>query len=592
MRNGKSQRGIALLAMLAVFVMGGTYFMLRALNSQPAVAATRTAQTAESLNQAKQALVGYVAQRAALPTENNPGRLPCPEAAAFVGTASEGIAAGNCTLPAVGRLPWRTLGLNMLRDASGEPLWYVVSPGWALPTAGSLLTINSDTPGQLTVDGQANAALALIIAPGAPMNVQTAAGCTARIQARTAIPPDLRDYLECENATSPADVAFLTSGPMASFNDHVLSVTTGDLIPSLEAAIASRIKRDVAPALKAAYSSAQWGLSATNALFPYPATFTDPSASDYRGTAAGTLFSGAYQGLLPVTYSTDPATGTPCTLGPDPRCDPIFVRWLDPPAPTVTRTGGADLASYNCTVSTTTTSQIECTLNTFSSILTPNSSMDFRLVARADLVAMALRQLDTSVAMSGVDPAPRTASGVFDAAGDATVTLDARVPAGGGGLVADLICALTGAAAIDFDCYIHTISVPIALLADHPVINSSDPTYGWFTRNRWHQLIYYAVAQSHSADALPTPSCSSLPVVTCLKVTNVTPLNAQRSLLVLAGRDIQGAPRPNATPANYLEYGNNDLNDTFEQWPISTVIPANPTNRNPFNDRIVVIDEN
>ncbi|TMI34583.1 MAG: hypothetical protein E6H41_12740, partial [Betaproteobacteria bacterium] len=68
-------------------------------------------------------------------------------------------------------------------------------------TSTTTLTINSNTIGQLNVDGQANAAVALIIAPGAAMNVAASAGCTARNQARSAPAPtmDARDYIECFN---------------------------------------------------------------------------------------------------------------------------------------------------------------------------------------------------------------------------------------------------------------------------------------------------------------------------------------------------------------------------------------------------------
>src|SRR3970282_502627 len=100
--------------------------------------ANRTApdrdHNARVLQQAKTALIGHVGLRAgdATTPEDNPGRLPCPEAPGsahnFGGgvytESDDGGAAGNCTLPAVGRLPWRTLGLDKLTDSAGEPLWY------------------------------------------------------------------------------------------------------------------------------------------------------------------------------------------------------------------------------------------------------------------------------------------------------------------------------------------------------------------------------------------------------------------------------------------------------------------------------------
>src|SRR5262249_13352975 len=164
------------------------------------------------------ALIGHVAHLASQPGELNPGRLPCPEAAGFFGTTNEGVAAANCKQPALGRLPWRTLGLEKLRDAAGEPLWYAVSPGWALPNVTASLTINSDSRGKLTVDGRPEAAIALIFAPGRPLQVPVSAQCPARDQQRRSkdvagnpVPPDARDFLECENATVPADGSFVTA---------------------------------------------------------------------------------------------------------------------------------------------------------------------------------------------------------------------------------------------------------------------------------------------------------------------------------------------------------------------------------------------
>ena len=169
------QRGFALIAIVSLLVLMSAYLLVKQLNAS--TTADKSNHNAKVLNRAKQALIGYVAQHTALASEDNPGRLPCPEAAANYGDpAQEGIAAPFCTLPAVGRLPWRTLGLDKLVDAALEPLWYVVSPGWALPSSGATLTINSNTTGQLTIDGVANDAVALIIAPGAAFTVQAAAG--------------------------------------------------------------------------------------------------------------------------------------------------------------------------------------------------------------------------------------------------------------------------------------------------------------------------------------------------------------------------------------------------------------------------------
>ena len=321
--NAKRERGVALLALLAVIMLGASWFLVKQLNAESGSrSAVNQSRNAEVLNRAKLALIGYVAMQAANSGEDKPGALPCPEAGGYFDNPSqEGQAASSCTLPKVGRFPWRTIGTEKLVDNAGEPLWYVVSPGWAY-TSGST-NINSNTLGQLTVDGTANAAAALIIAPGPAFSVPACGAVPAKVQQRPIVNPldgnpfpDLRNYLECENATAPTpDVTFVTSGPSGSFNDQVMRVTVADVMPGIEAAVAKRIERDIVPSLKTAYANAQWGsgISATNPLFPYPAPFGDPGTSNFHGAAV--TVGGAPQGLLPFfqTQNCNPATDPRCT---------------------------------------------------------------------------------------------------------------------------------------------------------------------------------------------------------------------------------------------------------------------------------------
>jgi hypothetical protein len=538
------------------------------------------------LSQAKQALIGYVTMNAAQAGENNPGRFPCPEGAALVGTSTEGISAPYVgppnapTCATVGRLPWRTLGLDKLVDSSAEPLWYVVSPGWQLVTSTTTLTINSNTIGQLNVDGQANAAVALIIAPGAAINVAASAGCTARNQTRSAPAPtiDARDYIECFNTGTST---FATTGPTTSFNDQVVRITVADVMPGIEAAIASRVEREIAPLLRGVYATSSWGanVSAGNPVYPFAAPFADPSlTASYQGNSASCA-GGVCKGLLPVMFSNAPGTSTPCTPSAGSPCDPTFVRWVSPPAPVFTRTGGATLRSANCSVLA---ASVDCTVMASVPLLGAGTSMNFTLAATVNNVGMAMRKFDTTVAMTGIDPAGRGVGAVMASDGSARVTLSGSMPISGGNLISDLLCTLLG-----LTCYQMNISMPIALLADHPVLNSTDPVTGWFMRNEWYRVLYYAAAQATTPAALPTaPACT--PGTNCVTVSNMTPANNKRAILILTGRSINGTGRPSGTLANYLEFGN--AAGSFERQPVSTVIDA--ALKKPFNDRIVVVDIN
>lgn len=582
----RAQRGAVLLAMLVVLVLGAAWWTVTAISKPANRAADDRAHNARVLAQAKAALIGWIAMTAANAGENNPGRLPCPETPAQIGTAEEGNTAATATVPScnaapgpvVGRLPWRALGIEQLRDAANEPLWYVVTTGtWALQNVGAATTINSNSVGQLTVDGALNAAVALIIAPGPPLSVQASPGCAARNQARTMPGPaiDLRDYLECENATSPADVSFVTAGPAGSFNDQVLVVTVSDVLPVIEAAVADRFRRAVAPTMRSAYSD-PLGVSwpATPAL-PFAVPFMDPTASNFKGAA------GTFQGLLPLTYSeTAPGSEVPCTPGADARCDPMFVAWQNAPAPSVTAAVLPPILVPNPTpcavtvvvtnpVPLTQTTRIDCVIYGY---WLSNTPLNFTLQGTASNVGMALRQFDTTVAMAGVAAAGRTVGGVLNANGSASVTLSGNVPAGVP--VADGLCGLAGFMAGLFDCYRYNISVPIFLLADQALV---DPQ-GWFVRNGWHQVSYYAVAPDIA------PSGPRACGANCLTVNFGNPAAAQRGLVAISGRSLLGNARPNGNLADWLESENANADLVF-----AVRDPALLMNRT-FNDRIAVVD--
>jgi len=132
-----------------------------------------------------------------------------------------------------------------------------------------------------------------------------------------------------------------------------------------------------------------------------------------------------------------------------------------------------------------------------------------------------------------------------------------------------------------------TFTVPIGLFADHAVLNPSDSTYGWFTGNDWHKVTLYAVADRHSPSGTAPRSCLG---ATSISVSDAKALvrnplvsaNGQRAILILAGRTLGNATRPNATLSDYLDSSNADGNSAFVQSNISTTA----------NDRIVVIDQN
>jgi hypothetical protein len=592
-RRGTRQVGAALLALLAVIMMGSAWMLTTRLNQ---ASATFTAQVrqrnAEVLNRAKLALIGYVAAQAAKSYEDNPGALPCPEHAWYVsvstkeggagpsvGLSNPGYGTANCS--SIGRYPWRTIGTEKFIDATGEPLWYVVGPTWRKASTSTKTIINSTTTGDLTVDGEN--VVAIIIAPGAPMNAAagtTTAGaaCTARnqTQTRTTATGTMSplDYIECYNE---AALQFTAIGPSASFNDQIVTLTAADLLPGIEAAIANRIEREIAPLITDVYSnSATWG-SVGATLLPLASTFAVAStnANAYAGTPS-------LRGLLPLSRAYDGAGSTvPCAVTAAPNyCEPGTVAWSATPAPAVTL-GNINHYSGSCSLSGTT---INCTaLGWYAKDLVPATTVT--ITASANNVGTALRAFNSGV-VTGVNS--YAATGSMSTSGGATVTVAGT--AASGSTVSVTNCGLSASETSTKECYQHVFSVPITLIGDHAnihtLLDSSNDTTGWFIRNKWHLLSYYAITESVGPGG--TGSCTS--GSDCLRVTHHANDGKQRGIIVLAGRAIGSQDRTSSALSNWFEGANaSATGSSANPFEIrSTTLLTNKT----FNDRIAVLSSN
>src|SRR3954462_5363598 len=174
MTSATQQRGVAMLLFALVLIVGFAAVLYARLGKWADATTTKRNVNAQVLQQAKTALIGYIAKEGVDLSEDVPGRLPCPESPTDAGTNNEGRAAGNCSPTGanrtVGRLPWRTLGIDKLVDASAEPLWYAVAPGWIIASGvpPTPPTINAASTGDLTFDGTADV-VAVIFAPGPPL---------------------------------------------------------------------------------------------------------------------------------------------------------------------------------------------------------------------------------------------------------------------------------------------------------------------------------------------------------------------------------------------------------------------------------------
>lgn len=259
MKMPARQRGIALLILLAIIGMGIMFALVAGLNKSAGdLARARDLRTYSALAQAKAALIAYAVTYK--DTHDNPGSssytvpgyLPCPDSGS---SASEGQAASSCgssLVSVIGRLPWKSLGLNALRDSSGECLWYAVSgtyknnPNGVSTSTTTSNMMNWDTNGQFNVmdsDGTTflagstadTNAVAVILAPGSALSGQDrtpAAGtsnCGGNYTAAA--------YLETANGinnsavsgTAGATSSFIAGTSSDTFNDKLVYITRADI---------------------------------------------------------------------------------------------------------------------------------------------------------------------------------------------------------------------------------------------------------------------------------------------------------------------------------------------------------------------------
>jgi type II secretory pathway pseudopilin PulG len=256
------QRGAALLALLAMVSVMLIFAYVAGLNrSSVDMAQARARQTSTALAQAKEALIAYAVTyndtHDSPPNYTVPGYLPCPDLGP--GSNVEGTAAPNCgafLVSAMGKLPWKTLGLDRLIDGSGECLWYAVSGTYKNSPNG--VTSNNTTSNNLmnwdknglfkVVDSNNNTlagasadtqAVAVIFAPGGPLAGQNRAtgtgtsNCGGNYNAAAYLDSAVVGGATVNNSTVSAVASAVSTyhagTPTASFNDELTYITRADI---------------------------------------------------------------------------------------------------------------------------------------------------------------------------------------------------------------------------------------------------------------------------------------------------------------------------------------------------------------------------
>lgn len=246
----RQQHGYVLLT--AVAAMGLLTATAVTSIGEAALARQQSDKNKMVLAKAREALISRAASDA-----NHPGSLPCPDAVTNLAgnnIPNDGIAdllSGTACPSAIGRLPWRTLGLPDLRDADGERLWYLLAPAYQDSNA---KIINPTTSAQITGYQCAETTPASTVWPCAAPRLVSPAPWVAVVFAPGKLLPgqnrdaahagDVLQFLESYNAADPLKLR-TTAGN--AHNDRLSGITTDDLF----AVVQRRVARELQSALSA-----------------------------------------------------------------------------------------------------------------------------------------------------------------------------------------------------------------------------------------------------------------------------------------------------------------------------------------------------
>jgi hypothetical protein len=522
------QRGALFIVMATVLVLGFAWFVVAAMGKTGVTKADKDAKTAAALQAAKRALLGHVAHYAALTDFEFPGRMPCPEPLTVYGDpVLEGKASGGCsnTAAVIGRLPWKTLGIDQLRDADGEPLWYALSPNFhpdtfPLNPAPPNPYLNFGTPAALPFNdgsGVTNV-VAVILAPGRALKSDPCTGFVQTID-RYVPKPQLepKKFFECGNATG----AYTNPGTATNTNDRVLAITKAEWINAISGAVADRLQRQVAPALqnfRATESNVSWG----ERFLPNPSTFSDPATNSLCGT------SGVREGLMPATLS----------------------------------------ASSSCTSWTSgNVSQVLGILNTPNCSQAPGNVYQCQFINVSPITPLVARVQARALNLSGAFRAPITAASITNDRGGTVSNFSLNVDADKNWVDLDFRLTFPLLAALS------VVTVTIPNLPDAAVVGVADPMAPalparWFFHNDWGRYTYFVIGKGNLFDGSGS-NCSGPGDSDCLTLTNLPAANGspddKQFLLALMGSALAAIPQtqPSNNVGNYLESRTGGSPDVF-----------------------------
>ncbi|MBT0962682.1 hypothetical protein [Denitromonas iodatirespirans] len=232
------QHGLILPALLVLLLIGSLAAVLGSGTLARNVETRRQAHTMAALAQARAALIGYAQSYHLTHAGQSVGYLPCPDTDSSSGDGNAAPVCGSQDNFAIGRLPYRTLGLPPLRDGEGECLWYAVAGAFKNNPKSDRL--DWDSAGQFQIrDGQRNLiavafpdqwAAAVVFAPSRPLAGQlrssSARRCSGDADAAAALQAYLEGATTAPSALTP--VLLMRGQPDGTANNDRLAWISAD----------------------------------------------------------------------------------------------------------------------------------------------------------------------------------------------------------------------------------------------------------------------------------------------------------------------------------------------------------------------------
>ncbi|MDR0563414.1 MAG: hypothetical protein LBG78_00570 [Azoarcus sp.] len=234
------ETGSALLAVAIFMLLVACVVLVAAEHLLRQAERWNEATSMASLAGAREALIGYALGYPDTHPGQGMGYLPCPD------KSNDGsVSLGACNARdhgAMGRLPYRTLGLPVSLDGARQCLWYAVAGSFKNnPKA---LALNWDSPGQFRVvdtsgqpvSGEGHDAVAVILAPGAarPGQHRPSSDSSLRCPGSADAAADLPAFLDTPYPTDIAGNLDIVIGtPRHDVNDMAVWITVDDIFNAL-----------------------------------------------------------------------------------------------------------------------------------------------------------------------------------------------------------------------------------------------------------------------------------------------------------------------------------------------------------------------